>query len=396
MTFLDGIFSLPIWGYVVYALLVTHITISTVTIFLHRNQAHRSLSLHPLCSHFFRFWLWLTTGMVTREWVAVHRKHHAEVETEEDPHSPRVYGVGKVLTEGAELYQKESTNEQTIRDYGHETPDDWIERRLYRRYTYLGISIMLVSNFVLFGFVGISIWAVQMLWIPIFAAGVINGVGHWGGYRNFETQDASTNIIPWGIVIGGEELHNNHHAFASSAKFSCKPWEFDIGWLYIRMLELCGLAKVKKLAPRLLFDLKKNQIDHDTVRAVIANRLHIMAEYANRVTSAVHKQESSRAAPGNKKILKMGPQLLGKAENMLDVKGHKRLAALLEQSNALRVVYDFQKKLEGLWLKKSATKESLLQDLQEWCHQAEATGIRALQEFTYRLRSYHTADEIGG
>jgi stearoyl-CoA desaturase (delta-9 desaturase) len=388
MIFLDGIFSLPIWGYVLYALVLTHITIVSVTLFLHRHQAHRSLWLHPICSHFFRFWLWLTTGMLTREWVAIHRKHHAEVETELDPHSPSVHGVGKVLWEGTELYRKESLNAKTLQDYGHETPDDWVERNVYSKYTMSGIGAMLVINFILLGFAGVSIWAVQMMWIPFFAAGVINGIGHWGGYRNFETQDASTNIVPWGIVIGGEELHNNHHAFASSAKFSCKWWEFDIGWLYIRALAVCGLARVKTRAPTLLFNFKKIQIDHDTVGAVIANRLQVMAEYASRVITTVYNQESAKAMQASGNYVSSDQRLLRKADNQLDPKARQRLAVLLEQHDALKVVYGFRQRLQELWLKKSATRESLLADLQEWCHQAEASGIEALQEFAHRLRGY--------
>src|SRR4051812_41802329 len=246
----SGIYDLPWWGYVVYTLVVTHITIAAVTIYLHRHQAHRALDLHPLPSHFFRFWLWLTTGMVTKEWAAIHRKHHAKCETPDDPHSPQVYGISKVMWGGAELYRKESVNKETLDRYGHGTPDDWIERNLYSRYTVVGISLMLVANFVLFGFIGVTIWAVQMMWIPLTAAGVINGIGHFWGYRNFQPADASRNIVPWGILIGGEELHNNHHAYGTSARLSNRWYEFDIGWLYIRCLQMMGLAEVKKIAPR--------------------------------------------------------------------------------------------------------------------------------------------------
>ncbi|MFL6712717.1 MAG: acyl-CoA desaturase, partial [Sulfurifustis sp.] len=228
---LTGVVSLPWWGYVLVALVFTHITIASVTIYLHRHQAHRALDLHPVVSHFFRFWLWLTTGMITKEWAAVHRKHHAKVETPDDPHSPQQWGIRKVLWDGTSLYRVASKDGEILAKYGHGTPDDWIERHLYSRRNTWGIASMLVINLVLFGPIGLTIWAVQMAWIPFFAAGVINGIGHYWGYRNYEVQDASRNIVPWGILIGGEELHNNHHAYPSSAQLSNKWWVFDIGWL---------------------------------------------------------------------------------------------------------------------------------------------------------------------
>ena len=276
-----GVLDLPWWGYVIYTLVLTHITIAAVTIFLHRHQAHRALDLHPLPSHFFRFWLWITTGMVTKEWTAVHRKHHAKCESEDDPHSPQIAGINKVLWQGTELYRKETRNAETLEKYGHGTPDDWIERHLYSRHALLGISSMLVIDLVLFGFIGLTIWAVQMLWIPFFAAGVINGIGHYWGYRNFQPEDASRNIVPWGILVGGEELHNNHHAYASSARLSNRWFEFDIGWLYIRMLETVGLAQVKKVAPKVRLVAAKAQCDLATVQAVVTHRYELLAKYAN-------------------------------------------------------------------------------------------------------------------
>jgi Fatty-acid desaturase len=245
MSLAVGLWPLPWWGYLLCTLVLTHVTIAAVTLYLHRHQAHHAIELHPLPAHFFRFWLWLTTGMVTREWVAVHRKHHARVETMDDPHSPQIHGIRKVLLEGVELYRQEAARQDTLQAFGHSTPDDWVERYLYGRHPGTGIALMLFINLLLFGFAGIAIWAVQMAWIPFFAAGVINGVGHYGGYRNFETSDASTNIVPLGILIGGEELHNNHHAFTASAKFSSRWWEFDLGWAYIRCLQCLRLAWVK-------------------------------------------------------------------------------------------------------------------------------------------------------
>ena len=258
---LSGILDLPWWGYIVVALVFTHLTITAVTIYLHRHMAHRALDLHPAVTHVFRFWLWLSTGMTTIQWVAVHRKHHAFVETEDDPHSPQVAGIKKVLFDGVELYRTETRNQETMDKYGHGCPDDWIERNVYVPLSGRGYYIMLAINLILFGPIGLTIWAVQMIWIPFFAAGVVNGIGHWWGYRKFETADTSTNIVPWGILIGGEELHNNHHAFASSAKFSCQPWEFDIGWLYIRILSALGLARVKKIAPKPVLNRAKVEAD---------------------------------------------------------------------------------------------------------------------------------------
>ena len=290
----SGLLDLPWWGYVLVTLGMTHITIVSITIYLHRHQAHRALELHPALAHFFRFWLWLASGTVTEEWVAVHRKHHACVESEDDPHSPKVFGIKKLLLEGAELYRQAAYDREAVAKYNHGCPDDWLERNVYKPYTDRGYYLMLIIDVVLFGPIGITIWAVQMAWQPIFAAGVINGMGHWWGYRNYETQDISTNIVPWGILIGGEELHNNHHAFASSAKMSTKPWEFDIGWAYIRMLEFFRLAKVKKLPPEVVMVPGKLDPDIDTVQAVISNRFQVMADYAKRVLSRVYAEEIAR------------------------------------------------------------------------------------------------------
>lgn len=274
----NGLFDLPWWGYVLVALALTHVTIVSVTVFLHRHQAHRALELHALPSHFFRFWLWLTTGMVTKEWAAIHRKHHAKCETAEDPHSPQTRGLHKVLWEGAELYRAEAKNVETLQRYGHGTPDDWLERKVYR-HSILGVAIMLVIDLVAFGPLGLTIWAVQMAWIPFWAAGVVNGVGHFWGYRNYDCDDASRNLLPWGILIGGEELHNNHHSFATSAKLSAKWYEFDIGWMYIRLLELLGLAKVKKTIPRPRFGEVKPVPDLDTLQAIVTHRYDVMTRY---------------------------------------------------------------------------------------------------------------------
>lgn len=383
----NGFWDITWWGYIVVALVLTHITIASVTIFLHRHQTHRAIDLHPVVSHFFRFWLWLTTGMITKEWVAIHRKHHAKVETEDDPHSPQILGINKVLLEGAELYKLESKNTETLEGYGHETPDDWLERNIYQHNNY-GIALMLLLNFVLFGFIGISIWAIQMAWIPFFAAGVINGIGHWRGYRNFEPQDASTNIVPWGILIGGEELHNNHHAFASSAKFSSKWWEFDLGWGYIKILQGMGFASIKKIAPELVINQNKLEIDLDTVSAVITNRLHVMSHYAKNVVARVYKDEKVKANVTSKRLLRRGRRFIMKAEACMDAKAQLRLKELLKHNQTMEVVYEYKQRLQALWTEQSATQESLIQALQEWCQQAEETGIEALQEFAMSIRTY--------
>lgn len=380
--------DLPIWAFIVIALILTHITIVSVTVFLHRHQAHKALALHPAVSHFFRFWLWLTTGIVTKEWVAIHRKHHAKVETAEDPHSPQQYGIAKVLLEGAELYKTEATIAQTLKQYGHETPDDWLERNLYTRFSYSGIVLMLIVNVSLFGALGLTIWAVQMAWIPIFAAGIINGLGHWWGYRNFEPVDASTNIIPIGILIGGEELHNNHHAFASSARFSSKWYEIDIGWAYIRLLQALGLARVKKVAPKPAYDYEKMCIDLDTLRAVATNRLHVMSHYARDVIKQVYRDERTRADVARKQLYHRGRKLLIRHHLLLDDTSRQRLEVLLAESQALKVVYEFNQRLQEIWQQKTASQEHLIQALQEWCQHAEQTGIAALEEFARKIRAY--------
>ncbi len=383
--------DLPIWAYILITLGLTHITIASVTIYLHRHQTHRALELHPAVSHFFRLWLWLTTGIVTKEWVAIHRKHHACVETNEDPHSPQRAGLLKVLLEGSELYRQEARNIETLDKYGFKTPDDYLERKFYSRFSFLGIFITMAVNIFLFGFLGLAIWAIQMAWIPVFAAGVINGLGHWWGYRNFESADASTNIIPVGMFIGGEELHNNHHAFASSARFSSKWYEFDLGWSYIKLMQFAGLAKVKKLAPQLAFNSQKKNVDLDTVSAVITNRLHIMSHYARDVMKQVYREEKANASETSKDLYKRGKRWLIRHEALMDSGAKQRLDELLAHSQSLTVVYEYQQRLQALWQEKTASQERLLDALQDWCQQAEQTGITALEEFAQTVRGYSLA-----
>jgi stearoyl-CoA desaturase (delta-9 desaturase) len=389
----SGLLDLPWWGDVLAALALTHVTIAAVTIYLHRHQAHRALDLHPAVSHFFRFWLWLTTGMVTKEWAAIHRKHHAKCETVEDPHSPQTYGINRVLWAGVLLYVKESFNKETMERYGHGTPDDWIERNVYSRSAMFGVSLLLATNLLMFGVVpGALIWLTQIAWIPFWAAGVINGVGHFFGYRNHGVADASTNIVPWGILIGGEELHNNHHAFASSARLSYHWYEFDIGWMYIRLMEMLGLATVKKVAPKPRFAEPKATADLETLHAVIANRYDVLSRYAKSF-KRMYAEEVERLkhwSPRDAEALRSMRRALLRGQELAGAE-RTRLAAALNNSRALATAVTMRNDLAALWERSSASKEQLLRQLQDWCHRAEASGIAPLVDFSHRLRSYATA-----
>jgi stearoyl-CoA desaturase (Delta-9 desaturase) len=386
----NGVTGASAWQVVVFTLVVTHITIAGVTIYLHRCQAHRALDLHAIPSHFFRFWLWLTTGMVTKEWASIHRKHHAKCDTEEDPHSPVTRGIKKVFWEGAELYRAESKNLETMEKFGHGTPDDWIERNLYTKHSAYGIVAMLFIDLLLFGVVGLSVWAVQMVWIPITAAGIINGIGHYWGYRNYDCNDAATNIIPFGIIIGGEELHNNHHTFGTSAKLSSKWYEFDIGWMYIRILEICGLAKVKKIAPAPKFNHAKLVPDLDTLQSVIANRYDVMAKYAKSLKNAWHEERShlTDKAKLGAGFLKSSKKLLQREPTKLEAPQKQQLTELFLHSKALQTMHEMRVELGAIWERSHFTRDQLLHQLQDWCARAEASGIKSLQDFSLRLRSY--------
>lgn len=391
----DPLFDLPWWGSLLVFIALTQITIAGVTIFLHRNQAHRALDLHPIVSHFFRLWLWMTTGMVTREWVAIHRKHHAKVETKDDPHSPVVKGINKVLWGGVLLYRKEAENQETMNNYGHDTPNDWLERNIYSPWNKVGILILMAIYLTVFGLgLGLLFWIIHMLWIPFWAAGVVNGIGHYWGYRNFEVKDASTNIIPWAFWIGGEELHNNHHTYPSSAKFSVKPWEFDIAWLYIRLMSMVGLAKVRKVAPKPVYDTEKTTCDIDTVKAVIRNRFQIMSRFTRDVLSSVCREELQKADPGdheNRGLLKRARRLLKKAPERLSENSQAQVNQILKKNTTLETVYSMKKKLQDVWQRSATTQDNLLHALEEWCRQAEATGIQALRDFSRKLRTYSLA-----
>jgi stearoyl-CoA desaturase (delta-9 desaturase) len=390
MEYLYGLLNLSFWGYVLATFIMVQITMMSVTLYLHRDQAHRALDLHPALRHFFRFWTFCTSGMLTKEWVAIHRKHHAYCETPDDPHSPVIYGIRKVLLEGAELYRAEKDNPETLEKFGHGTPDDWLEKNFYLRFPYSGIVLMVVADLLLFGVPGIIIIAIQMLSMPFFAAGVINGLGHYSGYRNFECDDASTNIVPWGVLIGGEELHNNHHAFPTSAKFSVRRWEFDIGWLYIRLFQAFGLAKVKKVAPKpVLQSPPSTQIDLENLRAIIVNRMHVLRDYTKQVTLPVFRNEKAIAA-GNAAFRK-AKKLLVRQPMLLDESAKNRLSELLSDNAALETVHEFRERLRQLWCGANVSNENLLAQLKQWCAEAEASGIKALEEFAARLRSYQMA-----
>ena len=387
MEYLYGLLNLSFWGYVLAAFILVQITMMAVTLYLHRDQAHRSLDLHPALRHFFRFWIWSTSGMVTREWVAVHRKHHAFCETENDPHSPRVYGLRKVLLEGAELYKVETNMPETLEKYGRGAPDDWMERNVYLRFPNLGIVLTVVTDLLLFGVPGIIIIAVQMAAMPVFAAGVINGLGHHSGYRNFECDDAATNLVPWAFLIGGEELHNNHHAFPTSAKFSMRRWEFDIGWMYICIFRTFGLARVRKVAPEpVICETSADTVDQDNLKAIIVTRMHVLRDYTRHVTLPVLRMEKAKAA--GDRALKRARKLMVRQPQLLDDAAKERLRELLSENAALETVHEFRERLQALWSGANVSNERLLAQLKDWCNEAEASGIQVLEEFAARLRGY--------
>jgi stearoyl-CoA desaturase (delta-9 desaturase) len=389
----EGLLAATWWQIVLFTLVTTHVTIAAVTIFLHRSQAHRALDLHPVVQHFFRFWLWIGTGMVTKEWVAIHRKHHAKCETVDDPHSPQTHGIKKVLLEGVELYRAESHNAETMQRYGHGTPDDWVERNVYSRFTWQGVGLLLIVDLLLFGAVGATVWAVQMAWIPVTAAGVINGIGHYWGYRNFEAPDASTNVSPWGILIGGEELHNNHHTYPTSAKLSVKPYEFDIGWAYIRGMELVGLAKVRKTPPRLALGAVRPVADDKTLEALIAHRYEVMAGYAADLKAATAaefarmKAQGAQVGAARLRNMRLALTWLHRDDDKIPQGVKPQLEQALGESPKLAKLVAMREELRSLWTRTNVSAPQLVADLQAWCRKAEESGIATLQEFSLRLRA---------
>ncbi|MBK4990537.1 MULTISPECIES: delta-9 fatty acid desaturase DesA [Pseudomonas] len=384
----NGLLDLSAWQLVGITLLMTHVTIVSVTVYLHRYSAHRALELNAGLKHFFRFWLWLTTAQNTREWTAVHRKHHAKCETPDDPHSPVYKGLGTVLRKGAELYREEARNPDTLRIYGKNCPDDWLERNVYSRYKLGGIALMAVIDLLLFGTAGITIWAVQMMWIPFWAAGVVNGLGHAVGYRNFECRDAATNLVPWGIVIGGEELHNNHHTYPNSAKLSVRRWEFDMGWAWIRLFCLLRLAKVQRVAPIAHRVAGKASLDMDTAMAILNNRFQIMAQYRKLVIGPLVKQELARVDASVSHHFRRAKRLLSRETSLLEDRHHVRIESMLAHSQALKTIYEKRLALQQIWARTSANGHDMLAAMKDWVHEAETSGIHALREFAAQLKTY--------
>jgi len=372
----------------VYFVIVTQLTIFSVTLYLHRSQAHRGVDFHPALAHFFRFWSWISTGMITKEWVAIHRKHHAKCETEEDPHSPEFYGIRTVLLKGVDLYRVESTNAETMVKYGKGTPEDWIEHNIYSRSAYAGPTLMFIVNIALFGIWGVAISALQMIWIPFWAAGVVNGLGHWWGYRNFETADMATNLTPWGVFIGGEELHNNHHAFPSSAKFALRKFEVDIGWALISGFEKLGLAKVLRVAPSL--DVRPNMPlpDTETLKALLTHRFQVMTDYFKGVIAPTLREEAAQAGANLKALPRALRKALANGGRWLDERSRERMQEAVKQRPLLAKVCEFRARLATVLERGNGGGEAMLANLQDWCREAEASGIRALAEFAARLRGY--------
>ena len=380
-----GILDLSFWQYVGLSVASFMISMMSITLYLHRDQAHRAIDLHPILKHFFRFWLWVNSGAMTDEWVAVHRKHHAMCEREGDPHSPQVFGIRKVLLEGAELYQAEAANAETVAKYSRGTPQDWIERNLYKRFRNGGIWLLVIGSLLLLGGPGIIYLGIQLIAMPVMAAGIINGLGHFSGYRNFECDDASTNLTPIAVVIGGEELHNNHHAFPTSAKFSVRPWEFDIGWMYICIFRALGLCEVRRLAPKPRVS-RSRHVDLQTLQAVLVNRMHVLREYTNRVTLPVLKTE--RLAEHRNEMLAKARRLFVARPETLDAVAHGRLKKVLDNNQKLKKVHEYREKLVKIWEQANVSNEQLVEQLKEWCAEAEASGIHSLEEFSERLRGY--------
>ena len=384
---IHGTWQLSTLGLVVFTLVVTHITIVSVTVYLHRYSAHRSLGLHPALQHFFRSWLWLTTGMVTKEWTAIPRKHHAKCETEDDPHSPVVKGIGEIFWRGVESYKDAVDDKPMLDRYGAGCPDDWLERNVYTNNS-CGISLLFVINVGLFGAIGITIWAIQMIWIPVFAAGVVNGIGHWWGYRNFECPDAARNVVPWGILVGGEELHNNHHTYPNSAKLSVKPFEFDLGYAWIRLFAMLGLARVRSTGPVVERVPGKSILDTEAAWALLNDRFCVMARYAEEVVAPAVEAEYRKADMATRKLLKRGNKVLCKEESLIDEKARIRIGELLAQSAEIRLIYELRIRLQEVWAKRGGNMDEVLDELREWCRQAEESGMHSLHDFAETLKSY--------
>jgi stearoyl-CoA desaturase (delta-9 desaturase) len=383
------------WVVLVYGLLATQLTIFSVTLFLHRSAAHRAVDFHPAVQHVFRFWTWMTTAMVTQEWVAIHRKHHAKCETAEDPHSPVHFGINRVFWHGVELYQEARTDRAMVEQYGIGTVNDALERKLYARFPALGPTLLLFALVAAFGAVGLALWAVQMLWIPFWAAGVVNGLGHWWGYRNYETSDRSTNLVPWAFWIGGEELHNNHHAFPSSAKFALKPYEFDIGWAVLRGLEKLRLATILRVAPSLAVRESVEVADAETLRALLAHRAGVMTHYFRTVIKPALAEEAQQARASAARLGRRLRKALANDGQWLDPAQRERLAIWVHERPSMARVIEYRRRLAQIMERSGKRSEDMLNALQAWCQDAERSGIAALEEFARNLRGYALAPARG-
>lgn len=391
-----GILGLGFWGYVIAGAIGVHITLIAITLYHHREQAHRSVDLHPALRHFFRFWLWMNTGVITREWVAVHRKHHAMCEREGDPHSPQLVGLKKVLLEGAELYRKEARNRETVEKYGRGTPDDWVERHVYTRWPNVGVSLLFVVVVFLFGAPGIALYGIQLITMPLLAAGIVNGLSHARGYRNFETDDASTNLWPLAVFIAGEELHNNHHAFPSSARFSQRPWEVDLGWLHLRLFAALGLARIRRVAPKPELVEEATNPDIDSLRCILVNRMHVLRHYRKSVTFPVLCGEIRQYKGKAKAPVRRAKRWLTRHPSLLDNQSRERLAELMEKYPSLNTVVEYRNELKALWESTDLSNERLLAELVRWCSRAESSGIKALEDFSAYLKSFRPSPRLAG
>lgn len=391
--YLYGLAGLGFWGYVLVALLWVHTTLIGITLFYHREQAHRAIDLHPILQHFFRFWLWMSTGAVTKEWVAVHRKHHAHCEQPGDPHSPKIFGLKKVVLEGAELYQQEALNAETLEKYGKGTPDDWVERNVYTRFPNLGIILLILFDLAVFGVPGIVLIGVQLITMPLLAAGIINGVCHAKGYRNFETNDASTNLWPFAVFVAGEELHNNHHAFPTSAKFSMRPYEIDLGWLHLKLFAMLGLAKIRRVAPRPEFEEHTETVSLEALRAIMVNRMHVLRHYTNNVALPVLRNELDALGENGGSVIRAAKRWLRWHPQMLDESSRRRFLELVDKHPRLQAVLEFRNELKHLWEGAHLSNEKLLAEFREWCARAEASGIQGMQDFVDYLRSFRRMPE---
>ena len=391
-----GILGLGFWGYVIAGALGVHITLIAITLYHHREQAHRSVDLHPALRHFFRFWLWINTGVITKQWVAVHRKHHAMCEREGDPHSPQLVGLKTVLLQGAELYRKEARNPETVEKYGRGTPDDWVERHVYSRWPNVGIALLFFVIVFLFGLPGIALYGIQLITMPLLAAGIINGLSHARGYRNFETDDASTNLWPLAVFVAGEELHNNHHAFPSSARFSQHPWEIDLGWWHLRLFAALGLARIRRVAPKPELVEEASSPDIEALRSILINRMHVLRHYRKSVTFPVLRGEIRKYKGKARAPVRRAKRWLTRHPSLLDVQSQERLAELMEKYPSVKTVMEYRNELKALWETTDLSNERLLAELVQWCSRAEASGIKALEEFAAYLKSFRPSPRLAG